>query len=169
MLVIRHCQDSSDYSSAAQLAAELAEWDMAETQKLGISSDEMNRFYYPDSLELPGTSSAVLGVMLLALSDSMPAACIGYRQLRPQECEMKRLYVRPSFRGTGLGKTMIASLVKFAATAGYSRMWLETARFMRSAMALYEQAGFVTCAPYYEVPDVFREVSVFMRKDIAAT
>ena len=143
MFIIRQCESDEDRASAAELAAELAAWDIAETQKLGIGADEVAQFYYPAKGELPGSASAAPGMMLLALAGSAPAGCIGYRELGPDTCELKRLYVRPAFRGTGLGTMMVSALVERAALAGYSRLCLETARFMTGAMRLYAEAGFV--------------------------
>ena len=161
MLTIKQCESAEDFASAAELAAELAAWDIDETQKLGISADEVAQFYYPVGSELPGMT-------LLALAGSTPAACIGYREMSPGICELKRLFVRPMFRGTGLGAMMISSLAEKAAAAGYSRICLETTRFMKGATRLYEQAGFVPCEPYYAIPEVFRNISVFMKKEIGA-
>ena len=161
MFTIKQCESNADCASAAELAAELATWDIAETQKLGISADEVAQFYYP-------TGSGLPEVTLLASAGSTPAACIGYREMSPGICELKRLYVRPTFRGAGLGAMMILSLAEKAAAAGYSRMCLETARFMKGAMRLYEDAGFVPCEAYYAIPETFRDISVFMRKEIGA-
>jgi GNAT superfamily N-acetyltransferase len=159
MFTIKHCESDEDFASAAELAAELAAWDIAETHKLGISADDVAQFYYPEGSELPE-------ITLLASAGSTPAACIGYREISPGICELKRLYVRPAFRGTGLGAMMISSLVEKAAAVGYSQMCLETTCFMKGAMRLYEDAGFVPCEAYYAIPDTFRNVSVFMRKEI---
>ena len=161
MFTIKQCESGEDFASAAELAAELAAWDIAETQKLGISADEVAQFYYPEGSELPAMT-------LLASAGSTPAACIGYREMSPGMCEVKRLYVRPTFRGTGLGAMMIASLAEKAAAAGYSRMCLETTRFMKGALRLYEEAGFVPCEAYYAIPQVFRDTSIFMKKEIVA-
>jgi GNAT superfamily N-acetyltransferase len=169
MFIIRPCETDADSASAAQLAAELAAWDIAETQKLGIAADEVNQFYYPVETEALGSAIVAQGMTLLGFGDSAPAACIGYRELSPQICEMKRLFVRPAFRGTGLGKMMVSALVEHAAMAGYSRICLETAQFMKGAMRLYEGAGFEPCEPYYAIPETFRTISVFMKRDLGAS
>lgn len=159
MFSIRQCKSDDDFASAAELAAELAAWDIAETQKLGISAEEVAEFYYPVEREFPE-------VTLLASAGSTPAACIGYREMSSRICEIKRLYVRPAFRGTGLGAKMIASVAEKAAAAGYSRMCLETTRFMKGALRLYKEAGFVRCEAYYSIPERFRDISIFMKKEI---
>lgn len=158
MFVIRQCDSEEDYAIARELAAELTAWDISETQKLGIAADEVLQFYYP-----PGAASEMT---LVATDGSTPAACIGYREINPRICELKRLYVRPAFRGSGLGARMISSLTERATAQGYSGICLETTRFMQAAIRLYEEAGFVRCEPYYTTPEVFRDISVFMRKQI---
>jgi GNAT superfamily N-acetyltransferase len=169
MFIIRQCDTEDDYASARELAAELAAWDIAQTQKLGITADEVAQFYYPTDGELPSSADAAPGAMLLARAASIPAACVGYRELDSHSCELKRLYVRPAFRGAGLGKMMISSLVERATRAGYSRMFLETTHFMNGAIRLYEEAGFVPCDAYYAIPDTFRDISIFMKKDLGAS
>jgi len=160
MFTIKQCESDEDFANAGQLAAELADWDIAETQKLGISTGEVAKFYYPEG--------PALQLMLLATAGSTPAACIGYRELSPRICELKRFYVRPTFRGRGLGALIVSSLAEEAAASGYSQMCLETTCFMKGATRLYEQAGFVQCEPYYAIPDIFRDISIFMKKDIGS-
>jgi GNAT superfamily N-acetyltransferase len=166
MFTIRQCETDKDYASVAELSAELAAWDIAETQKLGISADQMIQFYYPVSADEPEPAPKRMAMTLLASAGSVPAGCIAYREIGPKVCEMKRLYVRPAFRGTGLGKAMVSSLVERAAVAGYLRICLETTRFMKSAMQLYDEAGFVSCEAYRPIPAMFRGISVFMVKDL---
>ena len=78
---------------------------------------------------------------------------------------MKRLYVGPAFREMGLGAMMIASLAEKARASGYARICLETTHFMQGAMRLYREAAFVPCDAYYTIPIIFRDLSVFMRKN----
>lgn len=169
MFIIRPCQTYEDYAYAAELAAELAAWDSAETQKLGLRAEDVLNFYYPVEGELHARSAATSGTTLLALAEGTPAACISFRELGPGSCELKRLYVRPAFRGTGLGRRMIGSLIQTSTIAGYSHVCLETVQFMRDAIRLYEQAGFVPCEPYYPIPEMFRAITVFMQKELVVS
>ena len=75
---------------------------------------------------------------------------------------MTRLYVGPEFRGMQIGQQMAARLIEAARAAGYRVMRLETTTFMKSAVALYGALGFVKCEPYYEIPESFRAVTLFM-------
>lgn len=105
---------------------------------------------------LPGDYAEPLGALLLALVDGQPAGCVAMRPLPEADhtnaCEMKRLFVRPAFRGFGLGRVMAQALIDRAASAGYSSMLLDTLDDMASARALYASLGFEEVAPYYFNP-----------------
>jgi GNAT superfamily N-acetyltransferase len=105
---------------------------------------------------LPGEYSPPDGQLLLALVDGELAACGAMRCLRDVDyanaCEMKRLFVRPPFRGFGLGRLLAESLLDEARRAGYSVMLLDTLDDMEAARGLYATLGFETIPPYYFNP-----------------
>jgi putative acetyltransferase len=102
---------------------------------------------------LPGPYALPEGRLLLAFDDDRPAGCIALKRLAVGICEMKRLYVRPQFRGRGLGRTLAEMLVSEARTAGYELMRLDTiADVLPEAMALYRSMGFYEILPYYDNP-----------------
>jgi putative acetyltransferase len=103
---------------------------------------------------LPGKYSPPCGVLLLATGETgEPAGCVAVRPLTEDECEMKRLYVRPSFRGTGTGRQLVEAALAWARAQGYRAIKLDTVPGkMDAAIRLYRSLGFVECAPYYESP-----------------
>ena len=105
---------------------------------------------------LPGEYAAPRGALLLAQVDGIFAGCCAIRPLDTSDyanaCEMKRLYVRPAFRGLGLGRKLAERILELAQQAGYACVLLDTLDDMESARALYEDLGFEAIPPYYYNP-----------------
>jgi ribosomal protein S18 acetylase RimI-like enzyme len=114
---------------------------------------------------LPGKYAAPSGRLFLAFADERIAGCVALRALDDEICEMKRLFVRADFRGSGLGKTLIEKIIEEACTIGYQKMRLDTLpEKMPKAVKLYESHGFRVIAPYYENP---HRATLFMEKDLS--
>ena len=102
---------------------------------------------------LPGEFAPPDGRLLLALCDRTPAGCVALRKLEDRICEMKRLYVRPPFRGCGLGRDLVLTLIAQARLSMYAKMRLDTiAASMTEAVSLYRSLGFRDIAPYCPNP-----------------
>lgn len=103
---------------------------------------------------LPGQYAPPAGELLLARDSHHEAVgCIGLRPIMPSGgCEVKRLYVSPQGRGSGLGRALINAIVKQAVRIGYHQMRLDTLPSMVEAIALYRKLGFVPIEPYYDTP-----------------
>jgi len=105
---------------------------------------------------LPGEYAAPRGALFMAVIEGKPAGCVALRALDsadyPNAAEMKRLYVRKRFRGSGLGREMAQAVLDAARDAGYSCVLLDTLDDMEAARGLYEDIGFHEVPPYYHNP-----------------
>jgi carbonic anhydrase len=102
--------------------------------------------------EFPGEYTPPEGCLLLATNGEESAGCAGLRPLEPGICEMKRLYVRPRYRGMGMGEQLARSVITEARSLGYSAMRLDTLPAMQAAIGMYRELGFQPIAPYYWNP-----------------
>jgi len=88
------------------------------------------------------------GALLIAQDGTNVAGCVGLRPLDARTGEMKRLYVRPAYRSSGLGRRLVENIIQSARQAGYSELRLDTLPSMSAAQALYSRLGFNEIPPY---------------------
>jgi len=102
---------------------------------------------------LPGDYAPPAGRLLLAEYEGQLAGCVALHRLAPEICEIKRLYLRPAFRGKGLGRRLAEIIISEARGIGYQRLRLDTVEpVMKDAVALYRMLGFREIAPYRANP-----------------
>jgi putative acetyltransferase len=99
---------------------------------------------------LPGKYASPTGELLIAFVNGEAAGCVALRTLDSSTLEMKRLYIRPSSRGLGLGKRLVESAIAAARERGYAELRLDTLETMAAARALYSSLGFAEIPPYGE-------------------
>lgn len=103
------------------------------------------------------------GRLYLALWDGEAAGCIALRKLDEQRCEMKRLYVRPAFRGHKIGDALVDRILQDARAIGYRHVLLDTLPFLESAIHMYQKRGFYEIPCYNDSPV---ETTIFMQYDL---
>ena len=101
---------------------------------------------------LPGRYAEPRGALLIARVGTMRAGCIALRPIDDYNGELKRLYVRPEFRGRRIGEALVTAILDIARTRGFARLRLDTLPSMTEARALYLRLGFLEIPPYVTTP-----------------
>lgn len=142
-ITIRKAKTAEDYNTAKKLFIEYAS---TLSFNLGFQNFKeelqniMHEYSPPD------------GCILLAMAGNIAAGCVALRKFEPGISEMKRMYLKPGFRGKGIGKKLALAIIKEAKKTGYKKIRLDTLEEMPEAVALYQSLGFKKIKPYRHNP-----------------
>ena len=139
MVRLHVATSASDLESVRTLFREYAD-------SLGVNLDYQG--FEEEVRDLPGKYAPPSGTLVLAFNDDELVGCVGVRPIDDEIAEMKRLYVKPTGRGLGLGRTLAESAIRFATVTGYGRMRLDTLPAMERAQELYRSLGFMPIDAY---------------------
>ena len=144
MLEFVQAESPTQVAEARRLFLEYSDW-------LGLNLCFQN--FERELAELPGAYAWPDGRLLLALHEDGIVGCVCLRKIGERTCEMKRLYVRPEFRGKRIGRALAEKIIEEARLIGYERMRLDTLPSkMAEAIKMYRSLGFREIAPYYHNP-----------------
>jgi len=144
LMEILRAQSPDDIEHARRLFREYEAW---------LEIDLCFQNFEKELAELPGAYGPPNGCLFLASKDTRIAGCVALRKIGEGTCEIKRLFVRPEFRGQGLGRQLAEAIIREAKQLGYQRMRLDTLPpKMNDAIALYRSLGFKEIEPYYKNP-----------------
>jgi len=101
---------------------------------------------------LPGKYALPDGRLYMITIDEEIAGCIALRRFDKTRCEMKRLYIRPQYRGHHCGQLLVEKIIQEAKIIGYEEMVLDTLSSLTSAVSLYQRNGFIEVSSYYDNP-----------------
>ena len=132
----------------------------------GLGVDLCFQGFESELRDLPGRYALPRGRVWLAFARDALIGCVAMRPIDEQDCEMKRLYVRPEARGLGVGRLLVQRLCGCARSVGYRRVCLDTLPTMRAAQSLYASLGFKPTESYVFNPI---EGARFFAKDLSAT
>ncbi|OGU12944.1 MAG: hypothetical protein A2X61_09155 [Ignavibacteria bacterium GWB2_35_12] len=120
------------------------------SEELGFELDFQD--FNKELEQLPGKYSAPDGLLLLAYYYDSIAGCVGLCRFEQDICEMKRLYIKPEFRGKGIGIKLSEAVIYEAKKIGYDKMRLDTISYMKEAIGIYRKLGFYEIRKYRHNP-----------------
>jgi len=164
MLTISQVKSDAEINAVQDLIREFTTWVMSLQEDIEEAPTFKN--LEEELATLPGIYTSPSGQLLLAIQDDEPAGCIAFIRHDANTCELKRLYVRPTFRGYGIGWELVKVLIAKARQAKYKRIVLDSHISMKKAHELYHSFGFQKVPAPDDFPEVFKPFVVFMECEL---
>lgn len=164
MLTIAQVETAAEIAATRDLFLEFTAW--AFTLETGSSGAPTFDGLEEELAGLPGIFAPPTGRLLLAKYNGQAAGCIALKGHDTATCELKRFFVRPAFRGLGIGKALVQRLIDEACRSGYRRMVLDSHYRMRAAHRIYEAFGCKRVSAPDDFPERFKPVVVFMEANL---
>ena len=143
LIEIKQAQTKDEFLSAKKLIFEYVEW-------LGIDLSFQN--FDKEMETMPKTYGDPDGGLFIVLRNDLPVGVAGIKRYNEKECEVKRMFVQPESRGFGIGKLLLTECIALAKKLKYEAIKLDTAGYMKSAIKLYTDHGFVEIPSYRHNP-----------------
>lgn len=171
MIAIVYAQTEEALEHVISLSQEYVTWMTAEVQRhypeLDLNELTSEHDYDDVRKKFPGEHVPPDGCLLLALQENAVCGCVALGRLTETISEMRTLYVRPAYRGMGVGKKLAEAALNEARKLGYERVRLDTLGFMVGALKLYRSLGFYKTAPYRELSDSLKQFICFLECELA--
>ena len=164
MLSILQIENAHQIASAKQLVRGYFEWFFALVP--GSETDPTFRGWEDELESIPGHFIPPTGRYLLADAEGQAAGCIVLKPISDDTCELKRLFVHPSFRGMAIGQELVKAFLVEARASGYKHAVLDSHISMTGAHAIYRQFGFNVIAAPNDFPEELKNSVIFMRRDL---
>jgi len=166
MVEIVFAQTGEALGQVITLSQEYVTWMIAEIRERYPAFDvnELTTEHDYDDIrkKFPGDHIPPHGCILIALSGDEVCGCVALGKLSEDICEMRTLFVRPAFRGMGIGKKLVEAILNEARKFGYRSMRLDTLAFMVGALSLYHSLGFYDIEPYRDLSDSLKQYICFL-------
>ena len=169
MVTIYQAKSKEDFEDARELFFEFLKWAIEKSKELYNENIDINKMVNHSMSEIDkGIFSPPHGRLMLAKEGNQVAGIACMKKLREGTCEIKRIYVRPGYRGKKIGQNLLDQLIQSAREIGYSKILLDSARFMKEAHSLYRSAGFKEIEIYSEteMTENFQKHMVYMELEL---
>ena len=144
---VKKAQNETDFSLAKELVLEYVEW-LAMSGGTEVRAILSSQNFDKEMGTMPLTYSSPDGGIFIALINDRAVGVAGIKRFNESECELKRMYVKDEGRGLGIGKILLTECIKLARELNYQTIKLDTLGFMKPAIKLYTDNGFVEISAY---------------------